>query len=245
LDHLFLEDDHPKKYRGPPLPSSDIVLTSLIQGLNYIHSKGLIHIRIKPQNVLISLTQPVVMKWADFGLFDVTIGMINSSNTKKWFAPEIIKEIDKKRSNNSRKLSYFTRSMNKAAADVWSTGAVFYYYLTEGKHPSEDLEVTSWEHFPPDVSSSNIFIDNFLTLYIINGILNLDFLNDDGHFFARDVITKMMTFNPEERIKLVPDAVEQLESNWKSCNDVGITLHCPMMNYTITGCQYEYIIQTF
>jgi len=99
------------------------------------------------------------MKWADFGLFDVTIGMINSSNTKKWFAPEIIKRIDKKLSNHSRKLSYLTKSINKKAADVWSAGAVFYYYLTGGKHPSEDLEFTSWEHFPRDALSINIFRD--------------------------------------------------------------------------------------
>ena len=52
--------------------------------------------------------------------------------------------------------------------------------------------------------------------------LNLDFLNDAGHFFARDVITKMMTFNPEERIKLVPDAVDRLEFNWKSCIKVSV-----------------------
>jgi len=60
-------------------------------------------------------------------------------------------------------------------------------------------------------------------------------LNAGGHFFARDVIAKMMTLNPEERIKLVPDAADQLECNWKSYNKVNITL----LHFPKIGSQYR------
>jgi len=93
------------------------------------------------------------MKWADFGLYDVTIRMINSSNTKKWFAPEINKGIRDVDYDNSYYLSgLHNNGKNSVAADVWSAGAVFYYYLTKGKHP-EDLKVTSWKQFPREVPS--------------------------------------------------------------------------------------------
>jgi len=58
LNQLFLPENYPKRYKGTPLPSSDRVITSLIQGLDLIYSKKLVHGRITPQNVLISLTQP-------------------------------------------------------------------------------------------------------------------------------------------------------------------------------------------
>lgn len=173
LDHLFLEDGDPNKYRGTSLPSPYMVINSLIRGLNYIHSKGLINVRIKPQNVLISLTQPVVMKWADFGLYDMTIGMINSSNTKKWFAPEITNKM-KDQSDYTHLSDFIRDGMNFAAADVWSAGAVFYYYLTEGKHPEEELGVQYLKQFPaftPSIDSKLILNNTFLT-FIINYILN-------------------------------------------------------------------------
>lgn len=158
IDQLFLPENHSKRYKGPPLPPACKVLTSLICGLNHIHSKGLVHGRIKPQNVLISLTQPVTMKWANFGLIDLKIGMVYEhriSNHESigdelcWIAPEIIKEMDEYEYSSS--LSYFLTSK----ADTWSAGAVFYYYLTKGKHHhnTKDLGAfSSCNRQPIDVS---------------------------------------------------------------------------------------------
>jgi len=60
--------------------------------------------------------------------------------------------------------------------------------------------------------------------------VSLDFLNDDDHLFARDVIAKMMAFNPKERIKLVPDAVDQLKSNWESYNKAITNKHFTILS---------------
>ena len=131
LDQLFLPENHSKRYKGPQLPPACKVLTSLIRGLNHIHSKGLVHGRIKPQNVLISLTQPVTMKWADFGLIDLKIGMVYEHWINKpgsfgdelcWIAPEIIGEMEDYEYSST--LSYFI----SPKADTWSAGAVFYSF---------------------------------------------------------------------------------------------------------------------
>ena len=68
LDQIFLD---PKKYNGPNLPHYTTVVLQLAEGLEYIHSKNLIHRDIKPGNVLIyvdSTDGKITMKWADFGL---------------------------------------------------------------------------------------------------------------------------------------------------------------------------------
>ncbi|XP_046653942.1 serine/threonine-protein kinase/endoribonuclease ire-1-like [Daphnia pulicaria] len=59
------------KYKATPatpMPSDAEVLLQLATGLEHIHSMNIIHRDIKPGNILISKTNPVVMKWADFGL---------------------------------------------------------------------------------------------------------------------------------------------------------------------------------
>ena len=55
------------KYNEPALPLDDIVLYQITCGVAYIHSMQLAHRDIKPTNILISLTDPVVIKIADFG----------------------------------------------------------------------------------------------------------------------------------------------------------------------------------
>ena len=68
LDQLFLEEENARKYRGT-LPSDQQVLTQLANGLNYIHSKQMVHRDIKPGNILIvsSADGSVKVKWTDFG----------------------------------------------------------------------------------------------------------------------------------------------------------------------------------
>nr|CAH0109407.1 unnamed protein product [Daphnia galeata] len=55
------------RYQGP-MPMDAHVLFELASGLEYIHSKGILHRDINPKNVLISLTKPVQMKYCGFGL---------------------------------------------------------------------------------------------------------------------------------------------------------------------------------
>lgn len=70
LDQVYLDDDNPKKYRGP-LPSKEDILLQLAKGMKHVHDNKLVYQKAKPQNVLIYSTKSsssVLVKWADFGL---------------------------------------------------------------------------------------------------------------------------------------------------------------------------------
>jgi len=133
LDQLFLSEDNPRKYRGPPLPRHIKVLLQLANGLAYIHSKGLVHRDIKPGNVLISLTKPTTLKWADFGLTKETdergtYEMSGQRGTLYWMAPEILDYFNQR--GPSEPINQFT-----TLTDVFSAGCLFFSILTCGIHP--------------------------------------------------------------------------------------------------------------
>lgn len=139
LDQVFLPDSHPQKYRGR-MPCDLQVLLQLAEGLRYIHSMKLVHRDIKPQNVLISSSRPVQMKWADFGLCksvqsNGAFSVSGIKGTSTYIAPEMLKV-----SNSDRTKVATTQS------DVFSSGCLFFEFLTQGEHPfgskSEDSSFT-------------------------------------------------------------------------------------------------------
>ncbi|XP_046636113.1 serine/threonine-protein kinase/endoribonuclease IRE1-like isoform X2 [Daphnia pulicaria] len=137
MDKLFLQEDDPKKYRGPMPPETEVLL-QLAKGLAYIHQMELVHRDIKPQNVLISFdsaTQQVVMKWADFGFSKRvnergTFTMSDVRGTYDYFAPEILKYLDEVSSNENE-----AKKRGTVQSDVFAEGLVFGYFLSKGVHP--------------------------------------------------------------------------------------------------------------
>jgi serine/threonine protein kinase len=136
LDQVFLEDGDPRKYNGPKLPHHLVVFLQLALGLEYIHSKNLIHRDIKPQNVLISVDSngdKVTMKWADFGLCRFvnergTYTMTSEiKGTINWYAPELLKLY-------SQLSNTIQRPRGTVKSDVFVLALVFGYLLLEGRH---------------------------------------------------------------------------------------------------------------
>jgi len=164
LDQLFLPNDDPKKYKGPPLPRQIKILLQLSEGLAYIHSKGLVHRDIKPENILISITSDqVTLKWADFGLTkdideDGFYEMSGQKGTLYWMAPEIWAFTVRGRGP--------TAGPNKfsCASDVFSAGCLFFHFLTGGIHPFGSI-------IKRDVSS-NIESNNPINLLNESELLN-------------------------------------------------------------------------
>lgn len=95
-----------------------------MQGLEFIHSKGLVHGRIEPEKVLVSeIVNPssgmLTLKWADFGLFQNGTGP--SISHYNYFVPEKEQQ----------------GAVDDKKGDIWCAGAVFFHFLSEGKYYNE------------------------------------------------------------------------------------------------------------
>merc|ERR1711879_543784 len=94
------------------------LLLQICRAINILHSNKIAHMDIKPENIL--LDRDGNIKLADFGScvhFDDTISE-SALTTILYSAPESRKYV----------------SFDKAAADIWSLGVVFYVLLT-GAYP--------------------------------------------------------------------------------------------------------------
>ena len=89
------------EYQGP-MPTDEQVFFQLASGLEYIHSKGILHRNLKPQNVLISLTKPVQMKYCGFGSSKSvnergTCTLSGVKGHQNWMSPEELKLLSEKK----------------------------------------------------------------------------------------------------------------------------------------------------
>jgi serine/threonine protein kinase len=111
------------------MPSKQEVLLQMAQGLEYIHSQGLIHRDVKPANILISHDNPAIIKWADFGLSRAvvtgskTFSWSKLQGTDRWLAPELISATQQQKIKGSQK------------CDIFALGCVFFFFLVPGVHP--------------------------------------------------------------------------------------------------------------
>ena len=161
MDQCFLKDNDPKKYKGS-LPSEAQVLYQLADGLNYIHSKQLIHREIKPENVLISVGEPVLIKWSDFGLSKTTSAYSRNGpsttstgikGTQYWMAAEVLSL----ENNQSTSGADADVAPGTVASDVFSSGCVYFSYLMNGLHlfGSKNLIVANIMRGKPTNLNSN------------------------------------------------------------------------------------------
>ena len=100
---LFWEMDNMRNHRFT-IPQARYYFVQVVAAVTYLHSKGIAHMDIKPENVLLKITpdgKGKVAKLADFGLSIVTFGVdergnfhVNYSRTLQgtlpYFAPEML-----------------------------------------------------------------------------------------------------------------------------------------------------------
>ena len=154
------------KYRGPELPSDETVLYQIACGLDFIHSKKLVHRDIKPENILISLTDPVMVKISDFGLSKPTnsrgtFTISGIRGTLNWIAPECF---------TSQNL---TGKRGSVKSDIFSTGCVFFYFVTRGTHPfGENLFIMTNIRLDNPVNlSSNLILKKKTTFSLKESVI--------------------------------------------------------------------------
>ncbi len=126
-----LQDFIDGKYKGP-MPTDEQVLFQLANGLEYIHSMGILHRDIKPENILISKTKPVQMKWSDFGLSKPvnergSCSLSEIKGTLNWMSPEELRMTE-----SEENVDHMRGSVK---SDIFSAGCVFIFFLLRGLHP--------------------------------------------------------------------------------------------------------------
>eukprot|EP00298_Acanthocystis_sp_HF-20_P015204 c21059_g2_i1.p1 GENE.c21059_g2_i1~~c21059_g2_i1.p1 ORF type:complete len:264 (+),score=105.51 c21059_g2_i1:209-1000(+) len=111
---------HRKLHKNPNAgvcPSqAQYLFTNLIEGVSFIHSKGIAHRDIKVENCLISKSGNLVI--IDFGLATTSRWTKQKCGTRRYAAPEVIRG------------DYY----DPFKSDIWSCGVLLYVLLC-GKYP--------------------------------------------------------------------------------------------------------------
>ncbi|KAI9561374.1 hypothetical protein GHT06_012331 [Daphnia sinensis] len=193
-----LADYCEKKYSGPKLPPDELVLYQIANGLDYIHSRNLVHRDIKPENILISMTTPIQMKVSDLSFVKKTRQDIFSQSkirgTLLWMDPERLKFLNDTENPENKSADLPDGTIK---SDTFSSGCVFFYFLTRGTHPFGKNQATT---------PANIVQNNPVEFDSYKQSLAADDVN--GRILA-GLIEKMIQFEEEERIGL-PEVLKQL-----------------------------------
>lgn len=156
--------------------SAKSILRQATSGLAHLHLLDIVHRDIKPHNVLLSVPGPrgeVRAMISDFGLCKkLQLGRVSFSRrsgvtgTDGWIAPEML--------NGNR---------TTCAVDIFSLGCVFYYVLSDGKHPFGD----------PLRRQANILCGESDLMALHDGI------SQNDKELALVLIKAMIASNPSER----------------------------------------------
>ena len=149
-----------------------------IEGLEYIHSKGIAHLDLKLENLMIG--EEFKLKIIDFDQSQLLKDRwITSGGTLIYRAPEVVKKVCK----------------NLTAVDIYSAGVTLYCLITK-EYPfvENDLlknkEVSSYQTF---VQNNENFWKGKVESCKKKGYLNQDFI---------DLINGMLELKPEKRLKI-------------------------------------------
>jgi serine/threonine protein kinase len=133
------------------MPSDIEALCQMANGLDYIHSKNVVHRDIKPDNVLISPSY--ILKISDFGFSKPTAptGSFSANSgpqgTRIYYAPEYLQLEDNIKLTSEEKKNI---RANKSI-DIFSLGCLFFSYLMR-KGPYTHLYATPNKQYNNEVS---------------------------------------------------------------------------------------------
>lgn len=100
------------------------ITRQVLTAVEYVHSRGISHRDIKPDNILIAQDEPVVVKVSDFGLAKISKSgsqLRTFCGTLAYLAPEIMA---KKHAESNGPIMYSNK------VDIWSVGCMLYVILT-------------------------------------------------------------------------------------------------------------------
>lgn len=119
-------------------PYVKTIAKQLVDALGYLHDNKITHRDVKPDNILIHSTTPLVVKLTDFGLskmIDTEQTFLKTfCGTLLYCAPEVYTEYSSYNDNGQRTNRRSHRPVDREryghAVDIWSLGGVLFYTLT-------------------------------------------------------------------------------------------------------------------
>ncbi|KAF8035096.1 hypothetical protein BT93_C1200 [Corymbia citriodora subsp. variegata] len=190
---------------GYPSPCLLKLMRGMVSGLSNLHSLGIIHWDLKPQNILITKNpknakkRPLVAKLSDMGISrclpndKYSLGYHSTGcRTLGWHAPELIKH----------------GGSQKPALDLFSLGCVLFFCITRGKHP-----------FGEEVHRDSNIVKNKMDLSSVEFIpeahdLLSRLLNQDPKLRpqASEVLNHPFFWTPKMRLSFLHDVSDEVES---------------------------------
>ncbi|XP_039264541.2 uncharacterized protein LOC120340365 [Styela clava] len=142
----------------------------LFAGMEYVHSKNVVHKDLKPDNVFLSLDHKVI-KIGDFGLSEVLKSRTQTISTRKGLGTDGYRPPE----------SFVSGFPTSQKTDIYSLAVIVYFLLSDGKHPFGN-EKDLW---------------NYNMKY--NKSMDLIELLGPNTEEAKDLITWMLQFVPRNR----------------------------------------------
>lgn len=190
-----LENKHQEKYKE--LKSNETEFEA--KSVKYLHSASIIHRDIKPGNLLVNSN--CLLKICDFGLARFwnpaeSANLTHEVVTQYYRAPELLM--------GARKYT--------SAVDVWSIGCIFAEILGrrilfQAQGPIEQLNLIIDLLGTPSVASMKYGCES-ARVHILNStfkspkLFKLDVLSSQATRDAVQLLTRMLTFDPDERISV-------------------------------------------
>ncbi len=158
----------------------------LIEGVEYLHSQGVYHLDLKPENLL--LGENFVLKICDFDLsFKKGDSKVNCQGTKFFRAPEILTE----------------ECADPASADIFSMGIILFLLKSGGVLPQTENHNYRGVNLYRLLQTDN---KKFWETHLKRKEMKAEYFDDD----FKDLFTHMTKENPQERATLK----DIKESNW-------------------------------
>ncbi|KAK7951467.1 Serine/threonine-protein kinase RAD53, partial [Apiospora aurea] len=119
-------------------PFVKVIARQLIDAVGYLHDNKITHRDVKPDNILIESTSPLIVKLTDFGLskmIDTEQTFLKTfCGTLLYCAPEVYSEYSTYDENGRRLRRQDRKPINRErydhAVDIWSLGGVLFYAIT-------------------------------------------------------------------------------------------------------------------
>ena len=183
-----------KKHRKISEKTAKLLFKQIILGIKYMHDHNIVHRDIKLENILIDLNNNI--KICDFGIGRVLSSpdqpLYDQCGTPMYIAPEIL-------------LCSKDKGYKGFPVDIWSSGIALYILLSGALPFSLKSESKSFYSSSQSKLNDNNSIE--LQYSIINKEPNeIENISDE----AKDLISKLLIKNPEERIT----CEEILEHPW-------------------------------